>query len=67
MQLSLSISFLSFFSSLLKSFILANKEAIEKLAIKNDEEKIIKKKDDWYNEECWDNLYEELKVGKKDE
>lgn len=51
----------------IKSFILANKEAIEKLAIKNDEEKIIKKKDDWYNEDCWDNLYEELKVGKKDE
>jgi len=51
----------------IKSFVLANKEAIEKLAIKNDEEKIIKKKDDWYNEDCWDNLYEELKVGKKDE
>ena len=51
----------------IKSFILANKEAIEKLAKKNDEEKIIKKKDDWYNEDCWGNLYEELKVGKKDE
>ena len=33
----------------------------------SNEEKIIKKKDDWYNEDCWDNLYEELKVGKKDE
>jgi hypothetical protein len=28
---------------------------------------MIKKNDDWYNEDCWDNLYEELKVGKKDE
>ena len=43
----------------IKSFILANKEVIEKLAIKKD--------DDWYNEDCWDNLYKELKVGKKDE
>ena len=59
----------------IKSFILANKEVIEKLAIKKDEEKVIKKDeekvikkdDDWYNEDCWDNLYKELKVGKKDE
>jgi len=29
--------------------------------------KVIKKDDDWYNEDCWDNLYKELKVGKKDE
>ena len=41
----------------IKSFILANKEVIEKLAIKKDEEKVIKKDDDWYNEDCWDNLY----------
>ena len=51
----------------IKSFILANKEVIEKLAIKKDEEKVIKKDDHWYNEHCWDDLYKELKVGKKDE
>ena len=36
----------------IKSFILANKEVVEKLAIKKD--------DDWYNEDCWDNLYKEV-------
>lgn len=44
----------------IKSFILANKKVIEKLAIKKDEEKVIKKDDDWYNEDCWDNLYKEV-------
>ena len=41
----------------IKSFILANKEIIEKFAIKKDEEKVIKKDDDWYNEDCWDNFH----------
>ena len=41
----------------IKTFILANKEIIEKLAIKKDEEKVIKKDDDWDNEDCWDNFH----------
>ena len=41
----------------IKTFILVNKEVIEKLAIKKEEEKVVKKDDDWYNEDCWDNFH----------
>ena len=50
----------------IKTFILVNKEVIEKLAIKKEEEKVVKKDDDWYNEDCWDNFHklvgDEIKI-----